>query len=75
MEITWLGYSCFRLKGKNVTVITDPCPPELGYTLERQNANVVTVSHNHPNHAYTQISQPAIPASSPVPGNMKSVES
>jgi L-ascorbate metabolism protein UlaG (beta-lactamase superfamily) len=55
MEITWLGYSCFRLKGKYVTVITDPCPPELGYAIERQAANVVTVSHNHPNHAYTQI--------------------
>jgi L-ascorbate metabolism protein UlaG (beta-lactamase superfamily) len=55
MEITWLGYSCFRLKGKNVTVLTDPCPPEIGYTLEKQTANVVTLSHNHPNHAYTQI--------------------
>lgn len=55
MEITWLGYSCFRIKGKSVTVITDPCPPELGYTFEKQIAKVVTVSHNHPNHAYTQI--------------------
>jgi L-ascorbate metabolism protein UlaG (beta-lactamase superfamily) len=55
MEITWLGYSCFKLKGKNVTVITDPCPPELGYTPDKQNANVVTVSHSHPNHSYTSL--------------------
>lgn len=55
MEITWLGYSCFRLKGKSMTVITDPCPPELGYALDKQHAGIVTVSHNHPNHAYTQI--------------------
>ncbi|HSW57012.1 MAG TPA: MBL fold metallo-hydrolase [Dehalococcoidales bacterium] len=55
MEITWLGYSCFRLKGKSITVITDPCPPELGYTLDKMNAAVVTVSHNHPNHSYTQV--------------------
>ena len=55
MEITWLGYSCFRLKGKNTTVITDPCPPSLGYTLDQQTARIVTVSHNHPDHSYTAI--------------------
>ena len=54
MEITWLGYSCFRLKGKNLTVITDPCPPDLGYSLEKQNARIVTVSHDHPDHSYTE---------------------
>jgi L-ascorbate metabolism protein UlaG (beta-lactamase superfamily) len=54
MEITWLGYSCFRLKGKNITVITDPYPPSLGYSLEQQSARIVTVSHNHPDHNYTQ---------------------
>ncbi len=52
MEITWFGYSCFRLKGKNTTVITDPCPPSLGYTLDKQAAKIVTISHNHPDHAY-----------------------
>ncbi|WP_249641764.1 MBL fold metallo-hydrolase [Dehalococcoides mccartyi] len=26
MEIKWLGHSCFRLKGKNTTIITDPFP-------------------------------------------------
>jgi len=54
MEITWLGYSCFKLKGKNTTVITDPCPPELGYELNNPEARIVTVSHQHPNHTYTQ---------------------
>jgi L-ascorbate metabolism protein UlaG (beta-lactamase superfamily) len=54
MEITWLGYSCFRLKGKNVTVITDPCPPEIGYSLDKAVANIVTVSHKHANHSYLQ---------------------
>jgi L-ascorbate metabolism protein UlaG (beta-lactamase superfamily) len=52
MEITWLGYSCFRLKGKNTTVITDPCPPEIGYSLNKASANIITVSHSHPNHSY-----------------------
>ena len=54
MEITWLGYSCFRLKGKNITVITDPYPPGLGYNLDKPSARIVTVSHSHPNHSYTQ---------------------
>lgn len=54
MEISWLGYSCFRLKGKNATVITDPFPSGLGYKLEKQTAGIVTVSHEHPNHSYVQ---------------------
>jgi L-ascorbate metabolism protein UlaG (beta-lactamase superfamily) len=54
MEITWLGYSCFRLKGKNTTVITDPYPPGLGYSLDKPSARIVTISHNHPNHAHVQ---------------------
>jgi L-ascorbate metabolism protein UlaG (beta-lactamase superfamily) len=54
MEITWLGYSCFRLKGKNTTVITDPFPPDLGYSVEKTSARIITVSHNHPEHAYIQ---------------------
>jgi L-ascorbate metabolism protein UlaG (beta-lactamase superfamily) len=54
MEISWLGYSCFRLKGKNTTVITDPFPPTLGYSLGKPSARVVTVSHSHADHSYTK---------------------
>jgi L-ascorbate metabolism protein UlaG (beta-lactamase superfamily) len=50
MEITWLGHSCFRLRGKEVTVLTDPFGPQLGYTLGRVSAQIVTVSHDHPGH-------------------------
>ena len=53
MEITWSGYSCFRLKGKNTTVITDPYPPGLGYTLDKPAADIITISHQHPNHSYS----------------------
>jgi L-ascorbate metabolism protein UlaG (beta-lactamase superfamily) len=52
MEITWLGHSCFRLKGSQATVITDPYPPDLGYSLGKQTARIVTVSHQHPGHSY-----------------------
>ncbi len=55
MEISWLGYSCFRLKGKSTTVITDPFPPDLGYTLGKPSARIVTVSHGHRDHSFTQV--------------------
>ena len=54
MEITWLGHSCFRLKGKQVTVITDPFSPGIGYTLGKVSAQIVTVSHLHAGHSYVQ---------------------
>jgi L-ascorbate metabolism protein UlaG (beta-lactamase superfamily) len=54
MEITWLGYSCFRLKGKQTTIVTDPCPPDLGYPLGKLTADIVTISHDHPGHSYIQ---------------------
>ncbi len=52
MDITWLGHSCFRIKGSNAVIITDPYPPDLGYTLGKQTANIVTISHQHSSHSY-----------------------
>lgn len=52
MEIKYLGHSCFRLKGKNTAVITDPYAPELG-GFGKQTANIVTVSHQHNGHNFT----------------------
>jgi L-ascorbate metabolism protein UlaG (beta-lactamase superfamily) len=54
MDITWLGHSCFRLRGSHATVITDPYPPDLGYALGKPSAHIVTVSHQHPEHSYVQ---------------------
>lgn len=54
MDITWLGHSCFRIKGNQAVIITDPFPPELGYSLGKQTADIVTVSHDHPSHSYTK---------------------
>lgn len=61
MELTWLGHSCFRLRGREAVVVTDPPQPALGYALARlgggTNAapNIVTVSHGHPGHNYLDI--------------------
>ncbi len=54
MDISWLGHSCFRIRGKETTIITDPYSSELGYTLGKQTAGIVTVSHQHPGHANVQ---------------------
>jgi L-ascorbate metabolism protein UlaG (beta-lactamase superfamily) len=53
MDINWLGHSCFRIKGRNVSIVTDPYPPDLGYSLGKPSADIVTVSHPHPGHSYT----------------------
>ncbi len=50
MEITWLGHSCFRLRGRDAAVVLDPCPKSTGYNIGRPNADIVTVSHDHPGH-------------------------
>jgi L-ascorbate metabolism protein UlaG (beta-lactamase superfamily) len=52
MEIKWLGHSCFRLRGKAATIITDPYSPQLGYKLGKVTADIVTMSHQHPGHNY-----------------------
>jgi L-ascorbate metabolism protein UlaG (beta-lactamase superfamily) len=54
VDITWLGLSCFRIRGSQAIIITDPFPPGLGYTLGKQTADIVTVSHQHPSHSYDQ---------------------
>ena len=54
MDIVWLGHSCFRIKGKRNTIITDPYSPEIGYNMGKQTAGIVTVSHQHPGHANVQ---------------------
>ena len=50
MEIIWYGHSCFRLRAKEGTVVTDPFSKEIGYNLPRLTADIVTISHDHPGH-------------------------
>ena len=49
-----MGHSCFRIKGSQAVIITDPFPPDLGYSLGKLTANIVTVSHQHPSHSYVR---------------------
>lgn len=54
MEILWYGHACFRLKDRNVTVVTDPYDKTLGLVLPRPKADIVTVSHPTPHHNYLE---------------------
>jgi L-ascorbate metabolism protein UlaG (beta-lactamase superfamily) len=54
MEISWLGHSCFLIKGKEKTLITDPYHPSLNYSLDKPKADIVTLSHFHPGHSYIE---------------------
>jgi len=53
LDVTWLGHGCFRLRGRSAAVVTDPYPPSIGLKLQRLDADLVTVSHEHENHNYT----------------------
>ena len=54
VEITWLGHSCFRLRDRAATVVTDPYGKDLGLNLVRVRADIVTVSHDAEAHNYVK---------------------
>ena len=52
VDISWLGHACFRLRGRDVTILTDPFEgDDWGYAPLSTSADVVTVSNPHPHHA------------------------
>lgn len=53
MKIKWLGHSAFLLEESTGTkVVTDPFDENVvGYSMTKTNADIVTVSHNHDDHA------------------------
>lgn len=50
-EIRWYGHNCFRIRGKDAVVVTDPVGKGTGYSLAKQTADLVTVSSSQPEHA------------------------
>jgi L-ascorbate metabolism protein UlaG (beta-lactamase superfamily) len=50
MDITYLGHSAFKLRGKNATLVTDPYENSVGLSMPKVSADVVTVSHDHRDH-------------------------
>jgi L-ascorbate metabolism protein UlaG (beta-lactamase superfamily) len=52
VDLSWLGHACFRLRGRDVTILTDPYEGDgWGYPPLETSANVVTISNDHPHHA------------------------
>jgi L-ascorbate metabolism protein UlaG (beta-lactamase superfamily) len=55
LELTFLGRTCFRLKGREGTVIMDPPPPDSGFVLSKQHADIVTLScADDPRYSYVK---------------------
>lgn len=54
MELYWLGHGCFRLRGRETTLLSDPCPRSTGYNIGKVAAHIVTVSHDHPEHSHLE---------------------
>ena len=50
MDISWLGHSSVRIVSRDITLITDPYPDSIGFSMGQQVAHIVTVSNDHPNH-------------------------
>lgn len=50
MEIRWFGQSCFEIKSKSGTIITDPYSDKIGLILPQLQADILTISHDHYDH-------------------------
>jgi L-ascorbate metabolism protein UlaG (beta-lactamase superfamily) len=56
MEITFLGHSSFKIKGKNASLVTDPFDPKMvGFKFSPTDADIVTVSHDHADHNNSEV--------------------
>jgi L-ascorbate metabolism protein UlaG (beta-lactamase superfamily) len=56
MDITKIGHSSFKLKGKKITIITDPFDPKyVGIKYQKQKADIVTISHQHRDHNFIEL--------------------
>ena len=55
MKISWLGHACFLMETSQGTkIITDPYDQTVGYDSIGIDPDIVTVSHQHFDHNYTQ---------------------
>lgn len=50
MDITYIGHSCFKIKGKEMTVVIDPYDPKIGYKMPKLECDLLLTSHDHHDH-------------------------
>ena len=56
MNIKWNGHACFTLTNSlGHTLMTDPFNPGCGYESPKGSVDVVTISHHHGDHDYTEL--------------------
>lgn len=56
MQVSYLGHSCFKIIGDDLTVLCDPFDPaKVGLPLQPQTADVVLVTHDHNDHNFIDI--------------------
>lgn len=51
MDIKYLGHSSFYIKSKDGRLVTDPYDATTGLKFPKTEADIVTVSHGHPDHS------------------------
>lgn len=56
MEIKYVGHASFQIKTKDAKVVMDPFNPTmLGLKYPKTEANIVTISHHHPDHDFVSV--------------------
>ncbi len=52
MEIIWYGHACFKIKGKEGSIVIDPYDPDMmGLKLPKDlSADIAIKTHDHPDH-------------------------
>ena len=55
MQIFWKGQSCFQIltsknKGEQTSIIIDPFSEEIGFELQKLEADILLTTHSHPDH-------------------------
>lgn len=56
MDITWLGHSSVKIQTSKTILVTDPYPDSIGLTMSHGDADIITMSNNHPNHSHRNVS-------------------
>jgi L-ascorbate metabolism protein UlaG (beta-lactamase superfamily) len=51
MNISWYGQSCYKIDTKDAVLAIDPYGKEIGLTPPRFQADLVLVTHQHPDHS------------------------
>ncbi len=50
IDVTFYGQACIKIKGKNTSVVFDPYSEEIGLKVPKLEADIVCVTHDHPDH-------------------------